>query len=56
MQDIQIRLIDRYELRPKLEFRSEDREELLSKIIELIEILEEDEGNLVGFYVSNGSM
>ena len=51
MSDIQIRLVDRYELRPKIIMDSGDGEELLSKIEELIDSLN-DGGNLVGFYVS----
>ena len=55
MKDIQIRLVDRYDIRPKLEFASKERGELLSKISEFVEMLEDDESDLLGFYVSNGS-
>lgn len=52
MKDIQIRLVEKYDIRPKILLESSDKDELLSRISELIEKLEDDGNDLVGFYVS----
>ena len=52
MSKLEIRLVDKYEVRPKILLDSDDKNEVLKEIEKLLDSLLYEKDNLVGFYIS----